>query len=52
MSAVGAGAISRWSIGTVSFGGNLISTIISLGVAPVLYVLLKMFEERFLLGKS
>jgi hydrophobe/amphiphile efflux-1 (HAE1) family protein len=52
MSAVGAGAISRWSIGTVSFGGYLIATILSLGVAPVLYVLLKMFEERFLLGKS
>jgi hydrophobe/amphiphile efflux-1 (HAE1) family protein len=51
MSAMGAGAISRWSIGTVSFGGYLIATILSLGVAPVLYILIKNFERVVLLGE-
>ncbi len=50
MTASGAGAISRWSIGTVSFGGYLVATVLSLGVAPVLFVVIKGLERRYLLG--
>jgi multidrug efflux pump subunit AcrB len=49
MTASGAGAISRWSIGTVSFGGYLVATVLSLGVAPVLFVVIKGLERRYLL---
>lgn len=49
MTAAGDGAISRWSIGTVSFGGYLIATVLSLGVAPVLFVIIKGLERRYLL---
>jgi multidrug efflux pump subunit AcrB len=48
MTASGAGAISRWSIGTVSFGGYLVATVLSLGVAPVIYVVIKGLELRYL----
>lgn len=51
MVASGAGAMSRWSIGTVSFGGYLVATVLSLGVAPVLYIVIKNLERQFLLGK-
>ncbi|AFY88754.1 MULTISPECIES: efflux RND transporter permease subunit [Chroococcidiopsis] len=51
--AKGAGAMSRWSLGTALFGGYLISTILSLFLVPVLYVTIKKLEERFLKsGKS
>lgn len=50
MTAAGAGAISRWSIGTVSFGGYLVATVLSLGVAPVLFVVIKGLERTYLLG--
>lgn len=46
--ATGAGASSRWSIGTALFGGLLVATILSLLVVPVLYVLFKSLESRFL----
>ena len=46
--AQGAGAMSRWSLGTALFGGYLISTILSLFLVPVLYVVIKGLEERFL----
>jgi multidrug efflux pump subunit AcrB len=46
--AKGAGAMSRWSLGTALFGGYLISTILSLFLVPVLYVVIKSLEERFL----
>ncbi|MGB7563321.1 MAG: efflux RND transporter permease subunit, partial [Prochlorococcaceae cyanobacterium] len=49
MTASGAGAISRWSIGTVSFGGYLVATVLSLGVAPVLFIVIKGLERRYLL---
>ncbi len=52
MTAAGAGAISRWSIGTVSFGGYLVATVLSLGVAPVLYIVIKSLEREFLSGKD
>jgi hydrophobe/amphiphile efflux-1 (HAE1) family protein len=48
MTASGAGALSRWSIGTVSFGGYLIATILSLVIAPVLYIVIKTFEDKVL----
>ncbi|PSF35000.1 hydrophobe/amphiphile efflux-1 family RND transporter [Aphanothece hegewaldii CCALA 016] len=51
MTAAGAGAISRWSIGTVSFGGYLVATILSLGVAPVLYIVVKSLERQIISGK-
>jgi hydrophobe/amphiphile efflux-1 (HAE1) family protein len=48
MTASGAGALSRWSIGTVSFGGYLIATLLSLAIAPILYIVIKTFEDKFL----
>lgn len=48
MTASGAGAISRWSIGTVSFGGYLVATVLSLGVAPVLFIVIKGLERKYL----
>ncbi|MEB3191470.1 MAG: efflux RND transporter permease subunit [Snowella sp.] len=48
--AAGAGAMSRWSLGTAIFGGYLISTMLSLFLVPVLYSLIKEIEERFLKG--
>ena len=46
--AKGAGAMSRWSLGTALFGGYLISTVLSLFLVPILYVVIKQFEARFL----
>jgi HAE1 family hydrophobic/amphiphilic exporter-1 len=46
--ATGAGSASRWSIGTALFGGLLIATILSLLIVPVLYVVIKSLESRFL----
>ena len=46
----GAGAISRWSLGTAVFGGLLISTILSLLFVPNLYIVIKNFEKYFLEG--
>jgi HAE1 family hydrophobic/amphiphilic exporter-1 len=44
--ASGNGAASRNSLGTVVFGGMLVSTILNLFVVPVLYVLVINLEER------
>ncbi len=44
--ATGNGAASRNSLGTVVFGGMLVSTILNLFVVPVLYVLIISLEER------
>ena len=46
--ASGAGAVSRWSIGTAVFGGMLIATVLSLIFVPVLYVVIKDFEKSVL----
>jgi len=46
--ATGAGAASRWSLGTALFGGLLVATILSLLVVPVLYILIKGLAERLL----
>jgi len=48
--ATGAGAMSRWSLGTAIFGGYLISTVVSLFLVPVLYTIIKEAELRFLKG--
>jgi HAE1 family hydrophobic/amphiphilic exporter-1 len=46
--ATGAGSASRWSLGTALFGGLLVSTILSLLVVPVLYIVIKGLADRFL----
>jgi HAE1 family hydrophobic/amphiphilic exporter-1 len=46
--ASGAGSASRRSIGTALVGGLLVSTILSFLVVPVLYVVIKSLEARFL----
>jgi HAE1 family hydrophobic/amphiphilic exporter-1 len=50
VTASGAGAASRWSLGTAVFGGLLVSTILTLLLVPVLYVVVKNFMERFSKG--
>jgi HAE1 family hydrophobic/amphiphilic exporter-1 len=46
--ATGAGANARRALGTTVFGGLLVSTFLSLLVVPVLYVVIKTLEARFL----
>ena len=46
--ATGNGAASRNSLGTVVFGGMLVSTALNLFVVPVLYVLIVSLEERLM----
>ncbi|NEU74683.1 efflux RND transporter permease subunit [Hassallia byssoidea VB512170] len=40
----GAGASSRWSLGTALFGGLLLATFLSLFLVPILYILVKSAE--------
>jgi multidrug efflux pump subunit AcrB len=42
-----AGANSQQSLGTVIFGGLLVATVLSLGVVPPFYVVVKAVEERW-----
>ncbi len=49
--AQGAGAISRRSVGTTVFGGMIAATFLNLIFIPVLYVVVKLAQER-LLGRS
>ncbi|WOD37029.1 efflux RND transporter permease subunit [Nodosilinea sp. E11] len=49
--ASGAGAASRWSLGTAVFGGLLIATIVNYLITPVLYVVIKNLELQFLKGE-
>ena len=49
--ATGAGAASRHSIGTVVFGGMIASTILSLLIVPVLYVVVEWMREK-VVGKK
>ena len=44
--ASGAGANSRHSLGTAVFGGMFVSTLLSLIVVPVFYVLIQRIRER------
>jgi HAE1 family hydrophobic/amphiphilic exporter-1 len=46
--ASGAGSASRQSLGTVVFGGMILSTILNLVVSRVLYVFIASLEDRFL----
>jgi HAE1 family hydrophobic/amphiphilic exporter-1 len=46
--ATGAGANARHSLGTAVFGGLFVATFLSLLVVPVLYVIIKNLETRFL----
>ena len=43
----GAGAQSQQSLGTVIFGGLVVATILSLGVVPPFYVVIKSLEARW-----
>ncbi len=47
VAASGAGANARHSLGTAVFGGLLVSTILSLLIVPVLYIVVKTLESRF-----
>jgi hydrophobe/amphiphile efflux-1 (HAE1) family protein len=42
--ATGAGASSRWSLGTAVFGGMLFATVLSLFIVPSLYIMIKSLE--------
>jgi HAE1 family hydrophobic/amphiphilic exporter-1 len=44
--ATGAGSGARQSLGTVVFGGMLISTFLNLIITPVLYVIIKTAAQR------
>ncbi len=44
--ATGAGAGSRHSLGTAVFGGMIASTFLSIGVVPVLYVIIEGLREK------
>ena len=44
--ATGAGSGARHSLGTVVFGGMLISTVLNLAITPVLYIIIKSLELR------
>ncbi len=44
--ASGAGSAARHSLGTVVFGGMLVSTFLNLAITPVLYVIIKSLELR------
>ena len=46
VTATGAGAGSRQSLGTAVFGGMLIATLLSLFVVPILYIVIKTSTER------
>jgi len=46
--AQGAGSMSRWTLGTAIFGGYLISTILSLVLAPILYIVIKTLAKNLL----
>lgn len=47
----GAGASSRWSLGTALFGGLMLSTFLSLFLVPILYILVKSLAQAILPGK-
>jgi HAE1 family hydrophobic/amphiphilic exporter-1 len=44
--ATGAGSAARNSLGTVVFGGMIVSTLLNLAITPVLYVIIKSWEMR------
>jgi HAE1 family hydrophobic/amphiphilic exporter-1 len=46
VTATGAGAASRHSLGTAIFGGMLVSTILNLAIIPALYLIVARFDHR------
>ncbi|MGB3189318.1 MAG: efflux RND transporter permease subunit [Limnoraphis sp.] len=50
--ASGAGASSRWSLGTAIFGGMFVGTLLSLLITPNLYIAIKTLEARVLKGEK
>jgi len=44
--ATGAGSAARHSLGTAVFGGMIVSTLLSLFIIPVLYVLIETAKDR------
>ena len=46
----GAGASSRWSLGTALFGGLLLATFLSLFLVPILYIVIKSTAESVFSG--
>lgn len=50
MIASGAGAASRQSLGVAIVGGLCVATLLSLFIAPILYIVIKTAEERFRRG--
>lgn len=50
--ASGAGAASRHSIGTTVFGGMLASTILSLLIVPIFYIVIEWMREKVMGGKA
>jgi hydrophobic/amphiphilic exporter-1 (mainly G- bacteria), HAE1 family len=50
--AEGAGSGSRISLGTAVFGGMMVSTLLSLFVVPILYIMLRSLFARFSGGKG
>lgn len=51
LTASGAGAASRWSLGMAVFGGLLVATLVNYLVTPVLYVVIKNLTE-FVFGNK
>ncbi|MGF2035104.1 MAG: efflux RND transporter permease subunit [Nostoc sp. CmiVER01] len=47
----GAGASSRWSLGTALFGGLMLSTFLSLFLVPILYILVKSLAQAIFYQK-
>lgn len=45
--ATGPGAAARQSLGTAIVGGMVVATFLSLFIVPVLYIMIKSFEDRF-----
>ncbi len=50
--ASGAGAPARQSLGTAVCGGMVVSTILSLFVVPILYIVIKTISERIMKGDN
>ncbi|MEH2004672.1 efflux RND transporter permease subunit, partial [Nostoc sp.] len=48
----GAGASSRWSLGTALFGGLMLATFLSLFLVPILYILVKSAAQAILPRKG
>jgi multidrug efflux pump subunit AcrB len=44
--ASGAGSAARHSLGTVVFGGMLLSTFLNLAITPILYIVIKSLAGR------